>query len=54
MSAKKLLKKIVTLSDDKKAENIDKDFNEFLFNKINTFLEIYRLTGKLTLDYGNN
>ena len=27
---------------------------EFLFNKINTFLEIYRLTGKLTLDYGNN
>ena len=24
---------------------------EFLFNKINTFLEIYRLTGKLSLDY---
>ena len=27
---------------------------EFLFNKINTFLEIYRLTGKLSLDYGKN
>jgi hypothetical protein len=24
---------------------------EFLFNKINTFLEIYRLTGKLSLAY---
>ena len=27
---------------------------EFLFNKINTFLEIYRLSGKLSLDYINN
>ena len=26
---------------------------EFLFNKINTFLEIYRMTGKLRLDYIN-
>ena len=27
---------------------------EFLFNKINTFLEIYRLTGKLSLNYIND
>ena len=27
---------------------------EFLFNKINAFLEIYRLSGKLSLDYINN
>jgi len=26
---------------------------EFLFNKISTFLEIYRMTGKLRLDYIN-
>ena len=27
---------------------------EFLFNKINTFLEIYKLSGKLALDYVND
>ena len=27
---------------------------EFLYNKINTFLEIYKLTGKLSLEYINN
>ena len=29
-------------------------YYEFLYNKVNTFLEIYRLTGKLSLEYGNN
>ena len=27
---------------------------EFLFNKISTFLEIYKLSGKLALDYVND